>query len=89
MLKELLKNDIIKYTKLQDRDAVNILKLVVNDVNMYYLKYGTESDDKKIKTVIKNFIHKSEESYTEYKKAGRPDLAEKEKYEKDILSSYL
>jgi uncharacterized protein YqeY len=76
--------------KTKEEPKLSTLRLLKSDIQYELTKTGvsTLSDDQVI-TIIRANSKKRKESASEYKKANRQDLAEKEEAEDAILTSYL
>lgn len=73
----------------KDETRVSTLRLLISELT--YAKVGKSeglSDDAVI-SVIQKEVKKRKESIESYEKGGRPELAEKEKAELEILQKYL
>ncbi len=68
-------------------DALRMLKSAVK--NLEIANPGKPMTDEAVFLVIQKQIKQRQDAITEYEKAGRPELAVKEKLELDILSTYL
>ena len=105
MLKEKLQTDVKEALKAGDSQRRMVLGLVLSAVKSRELeKRGklskTEQDTSKLEElsklneeeiieVISSEIKKRKDSIEEYNKGGRPELAEKEKSEIEILTEYM
>jgi uncharacterized protein YqeY len=89
-----LQKDMISSMKAGDKVRVDTIRFLVSAVrNQAIAKYGstwetslTEGD---VVDVIKKQVKSHKESVLSFEKAGRGELAEKEKKELDILSAFL
>jgi uncharacterized protein YqeY len=68
-------------------DALRMLKSAVK--NLEIANPGKPMTDEAVFLVIQKQIKQRQDAISEYEKAGRPELAVKEKLELDILSAYL
>lgn len=89
-----LQQQINDAMKRHDQMAVDTLRFLVSAVkNNAINKYGAESDtkvtDADIMDIIKKQVKTHKESVEAFTKAGRTELAEKEKAQLSILESYL
>ena len=70
----------------------SVLRLILSAINYFEIQKGgagytaTEED---VMNVISNQAKQRRDSITEFEKAGRPELAEKEKTELEILQTFL
>lgn len=105
MLKEKLQNEIKEALKAGNSEKRMVLGLVLSAIKLRELeKRGKlskdESDaakleelsklkDEEIIEVLSSEIKKRKDSIEQYERGGRPELAEKEKKEMDILMEYM
>lgn len=94
MLVDELKHSVIAALKGGDSRRVETLRFLLAAVqNVAIAKYGAEADtkltDQDVLAVIKAQAKTHRESVEAFEKAGREELASKEKEELTILSSYL
>lgn len=90
MLEEQLQKDYVQAMK--DRDAlksstVNFLRAQLKNVRID--KGNTALEDKDVIAVIKKQIKQRQDSIEQFQKGGRPELADKEIAEMNILKAYL
>ncbi len=78
--------------KAKDAEKLGVLRMLKSAVKYAAIEKhgadGTPTDDE-VFAVIRKEIKKRQDSIDSYQKAGRQELADKEKAELDILSSYL
>lgn len=105
MLKEKLQQDVKEALKAGDSEKRLVLNMALNAVKNKELEKRaglskTEFDpaaleeksqltDDEVVTVIASEVKKRKESVTSFINGGRPELAEKEKKEAEILAAYL
>jgi uncharacterized protein YqeY len=89
-LQSQINEDLKSALKTKEEPKLSTLRLLKSDIQYELTKTGvsTLSDDQVI-TIIRANSKKRKESASEYKKANRQDLAEKEEAEDAILTSYL
>jgi uncharacterized protein YqeY len=77
---------------MRDRDALKleVMRSVKSQLKYYQIeKKLTEITDQDVLHVIQKGVKSRQDSFREFSKAGRMDLADKEKAEMDILKVYL
>ncbi|MDD5341344.1 MAG: GatB/YqeY domain-containing protein [Patescibacteria group bacterium] len=84
-----INSDFTRVYKEQKQDAVSTLRLLLAAFKNERIKKMTDLNDDDVIKIIKSEIKKRKEAIEEYEKAGRKDLAEKEKRELAILNPYL
>lgn len=88
-LKEQLKNDLKDAMKNKEnfkRDVIRFLNSAIKQVEVDERRELSDDDTLKI---IQKSVKQREDSITQYKDAGRDDLAEKEAKEVEILMAYM
>jgi len=91
-MREKLKEDVKAAMKAGDRARVDALRLVnaqLKDKDIEARVGGGKVSDEDVLAVLQKMIKSRQESLDIYTKHNRPDLAEKEKSEIDVISSYL
>ncbi|WP_411826001.1 GatB/YqeY domain-containing protein [Luteolibacter sp. AS25] len=87
-----ISEDIKTAMRAKDSLALNSLRALKSAMTNAAIEkggLGTELDEPEILAVIRKQIKQRHDSITQFESADRPELAEKEKQEIDILSKYL
>ena len=84
-----VENDFQQALKEKKQDVVSTLRMLLAALKNEQIKKQAELEDSDVTKVLKSEIKKRKESIDEYTKANRPELAETEKKELDILEKYL
>src|SRR3989344_1041224 len=85
-----LENDYTKALKAKDELAVLVLRQLKTALtNAEIAKNREKLAEEEIVKVLRSEIKKRKESAELYEKGGRPELAEKEKKEIEIIDKYL
>lgn len=71
------------------RDVIRFLESAVKNTAIEKRKPVTEMTDAEVQEVIKRSIKQRKDSIAQYEAGGRPELAEKEQREVDVLQAYL
>lgn len=91
-LKEQIQNDLKDAMRAKDEQKLSIVRMLKSAIQYYEIQKGgagyTASDEDVIDVVGKE-IKKRKESIALYEQGGRPELAEKEKKEIEVLQTYL
>ena len=90
MMQEKIDKDYIAALKQKDivkSSTLNFLRAQLKNVAIE--KKQTKLDDAEVIAVIKKQVKQRHDSVEQFEKGGRPDLAQKEKAELQILKSYL
>ncbi|MBI5584309.1 MAG: GatB/YqeY domain-containing protein [Deltaproteobacteria bacterium] len=76
---------------LKSRDGVrlSILRLLRTSLKNREVEQRGPLEESEIRTVIRGLIRQGQEAVEQFEKGGRPELAEKEKAEMEILKGFL
>ncbi len=88
-LKNTILNDIKEAMKAKDIEKRNALRLLSSAIKQIEVDERKELDDKDIIQIIQKQVKQRNDSITQYKQAGREDLAEKELQEISYYETYL
>ena len=83
-----LKEDLKTYMKAKDLEKLNVVRGVLNEINIRDMK-GVKINDEEIVKVCRSEIKKRKESIESFEKGNRPELADKEKREICVIERYL
>jgi uncharacterized protein YqeY len=84
-----LQGDLNASRKAQDKAATLLLGTVLSEVKNRRIELRRDPADADVVDVVRKAIKKRRESIEMYDKAGRADLAEKERSEAQALEKYL
>ncbi len=68
---------------------VSTIRMLLSELKYAEIKNGTNLTDEEIISVVQKELKKRQESIEAFEKAGRTEMAEKEKAEAEILKVYL
>lgn len=88
-LSEIISNDYKEALKSGDKDRVSILRMVKAAVKNREIEKRSPVSDDEIAAILRSYVKRAHESIEQFSKAGRSDLAEKEKKELAIIQGYL
>ena len=88
-IKDSIQQDQINFLKEGKKDDSSILRFALSFINKEEKDKQIELSDSVVVAVIKSLIKRNKDSYDQFTSANRPELAEKEKKEMDLLQSYL
>jgi uncharacterized protein YqeY len=88
-LKDKLQQDMKTALRGGDKPRLGVIRLILAAVKQREVDERIELDDAQITTVLDKMSKQRRDSLEQYEKAGRDDLAGQEKFELDILQSYL
>ncbi len=86
---EKLSDDYKDALRSGDKSRVSILRMIKAAVKNREIEKGSLLSDDEIFAVFRSFVKRANESIEQFSKAGRMDLAEKEKEELSIMQGYL
>ncbi len=90
MLEEKILNDYKEAMKARDTLKSSVLSFLRADmINLAIAKKKKVLDDSEVISVIKKQIKQRQDSIEQFKNGNRPDMADKETKELEILKSYL
>ena len=94
MLKKQLTDDLVTATKNKDKESINAIRLILAAIKDKEIALRSEDKNKEISeeiifNILKNMVKQRNESIDLYKKGNRPELADKEKKEIDIIQKFL
>ena len=84
-----IKTDMYDAMKSGDKDKAGTLRTLLAKLKDRQINNRKDLTEKDCISVVKTLVKQREEAADMYEKAGRESLAQKEKYEFDILNSYL
>jgi len=86
---EKLSDDYKDALRSGDKIKISILRMIKAAVKNREIEKGSLLSDDEIYAVFRSFVKRANESIEQFSKAGRMDLAEKEKEELSIMQVYL
>jgi len=90
MLLEKINQNIIAAQKAKDEVLLNCLRMLKSSAKYAAIQKKTESlEDSDVIDVIRKQINQRKDSVNAFRTGNRPDLAQKEEREIEILSAYL
>ena len=84
-----IKEDLIRFMKSGDKEKVEILRFASSFIKQEEKDKDIILSESQTIQVIKRVLKRNQESFDQFTKAGRIDLADKEKKEMDTISIYL
>lgn len=86
---ERIGNEVKQALKAQDKERLSTLRLLLNAIKNERIRTGEEVDDQTFLSLVRKGIKQRRESSEQYRQGDRPELAEKEEREAEILRTYL
>src|SRR5437867_12241362 len=88
-LKEKISTDLKDAMKARDQVRIDTLRSAISAFNYKRTETGKDLTEEEELAVLRKQVKQRNDSISEYEKAGRQELVDKEKSEKEILSAYL
>jgi len=88
-MKERILVDLKNAMKNQNKDLLNVLRMVKGAIQLEEIKVKHELNDDEVITIIAREIKTRKESIKEFEKGGRTDLVEKTEKEIELLNKYM
>ena len=88
-LREQLNEDIKAAMKAREAEKLAALRLMLSAVKQREVDERVTLDDAGVISVVEKMIKQRKDSISQYEKAARQDLADKEKYEISVIEGYL
>lgn len=88
-LKVRISEDMKSAMRARESDRLSALRLLLAAIKQREVDERIELDDAAIVTVVEKLIKQRRDSITQYEAAQRNDLADKERFELDVLSGYM
>lgn len=88
-LKETIENDMKQALKQGDKFNLSVLRMVLAEIKNDWIKKGSELTDDEVLELLARQMKLRRQSITEFEKANRSDLAEKEAAEIVVIQKYL
>ena len=88
-LKQQIISDLTASMKAQDAQRTSTLRMVKAAVMNREIEKGGELDDDEMMKLLRSLVKQRHDSVEQYEKAGRQELADKEKTEIVVIEAYL
>lgn len=88
-LKEELHEDMTSARRAGDRFTRTVLSTVLSEIRNREIETGEDADDDEVRKVLAKAVKQREEAARQMRDGGRPELAEKEEREAELLTEYL
>ncbi|MEM1412227.1 MAG: GatB/YqeY domain-containing protein [Pseudomonadota bacterium] len=88
-LKDQIQEDVKNAMRARDKERIGALRLISAAIKQIEVDTREDLDDAGVVTVLDKMAKQRRESLEQYEKAGREDLAEKERFELSVIADYL
>ena len=89
MLKQRIQDDMKAAMKGGDKPRLGVIRLLMAAIKQREVDERIELDDSAIISVIDRMLKQRRDSISQFAAAGRDELADAERFESELLSSYL
>jgi uncharacterized protein YqeY len=88
-LKTRIQDDVKEAMRARDSARLGVLRLISAEIKQREVDERKELDDEQIIAVLGRMVKQHQDSIEQFRSGGRQDLADKEAFELEIISSYL
>ena len=88
-LREQINEDIKSAMKAREQEKVGALRLLLSEVKRREVDERITLDDAGVIAVVEKMLKQRKDSISQFEKAARQDLVDKEKFEVGVLEGYL
>ena len=88
-IKDSIQSDQIKFLKNGNKEDSSTLRFALSFLNKEEKDKKIELDDSSVVKILKSIIKRNQDSYDQFIKANRQELADKEKKEMALIGKYL
>lgn len=88
-LKDDIREDLNEARRAGDRFTRTVLSTILSDIRNREIETGEDADDDEVRSVLARAVKQRHEAAEQMRDGGRPELAEKEEREAELLSDYL
>jgi uncharacterized protein YqeY len=89
MLKLQIQNDMKTAMKSGDKVRLGVIRLILAAIKQREVDERIELDDTQVLAVLDKMVKQRRDSISHYSAAGREDLADVERFEIEVIQSYL
>ena len=88
-LKLTIQEDVKSAMRARDQKRLTALRLITSSIKQIEVDQRIDVDDQTVLAILNKMVKQRRESIDQYETYGRDDLAAQEKYEIELLSTYL
>ncbi len=89
MLKQQIQDDMKTAMKAGEKTRLGVIRLILAAVKQREVDERIELDDAQVLAVLDKMLKQRRDSITQYRDAGREDLADVERFEVGVIQGYL
>ena len=84
-----VQNHLKEAMKAKDKERLGTLRMLLTSIKNEQIETGAELDEKGFLAVVRRLVKQRKDSASQYREAGRDELADKEEREIVLLQDYL
>ncbi|WP_455206091.1 GatB/YqeY domain-containing protein [Kaarinaea lacus] len=88
-IKQTISDDMKAAMRAKEKQRLGVIRLALAAIKQQEVDTRTELDDTAVLAVLDKMVKQRRDSLTQYENAGREDLAQQERYEIEVLQTYL
>ncbi len=88
-MKDIIEKDIRELMKSGEKRKVEIVRFILSHLKNEEKEKKRDLETSETIQILKRLLKRNQESFDQFNKAGRDDLASKEKEEMDVIQNYL
>jgi uncharacterized protein YqeY len=88
-LKSRIHDDVKTAMRARDRERLEVLRMVTAAIKQREVDERVDLDDAAVLQVLDKMVKQRRDSESQYRAAGRPELADREAFEIEVVSAYL
>jgi hypothetical protein len=89
LLKARIQEDVKSALRAQERDRLGVLRLISAAIKQKEVDERIDLNDEQVLAVLDKMVKQRRESIEQFEQAGRNDLVTKERYELELIQTYL
>jgi hypothetical protein len=88
-LKDQITDDMKAAMRAKDSERLSTIRLLIAEIKRKEVDERVEVDDAQVVAIVEKMIKQRKDSITQFENGGRQDLADKEKSELTVLTTYM
>ncbi|MGD2118865.1 MAG: GatB/YqeY domain-containing protein [Chromatiales bacterium] len=89
MLKQQITDDMKAAMKGGDKPRLGVIRLILAALKQKEVDERIELNDEQVLAILDKMVKQRRDSISQYEQAGRTELADQEKFEIDVIQTYL
>ncbi|MCB1055754.1 MAG: GatB/YqeY domain-containing protein [Acidobacteria bacterium] len=86
---ERVQNDLKTAMKAGDKERISTLRLLLTELKNERIRAGEEVDEERFAALVRRALKQRQESAEQFRQGNRPEMAEREEREAELLTAYL